>query len=595
MSKIITKWIADDAVDKTKIAADIAGLGLSQAVGGELDVNVDGSTIEISTDTLQVKDLGIGTTKLTGTSVTAAKLGNDVAGNGLTGGNGSALAASADSTGGTNLATSINVSTNGIAIKIDDDTIKTNNSSQLYVKGNSIGPSEVDETASYTWITGSHDFTGTSSISVPTPTQDAHAATKGYVDAKVEGLEPKGSVQALADSNQTLSGLPTNIDGVTSWSANDLILLTGQTDASENGIWKVQATAWTRPDNFAAGADGSSAWIIVDQGATYQDQFWVCTTNKGSAVIDTDNLAWQFNGGLTNVTAGTGLTKSGNTVHIGNGSTGNVNGINRTADDIAAAVDNTTIEIASNLLQIKDLGVSAAKLAGTSVTAAKLGSDVAGNGLTGGNGSAIAAAVDSTGGANLAKVINVSSNGIAVKIDDSTIGENGSNRLYVKSAGITETQLAASVAGNGLAGGNGTALSLDINDIAAAETSADNADLIAIYDNSAAGLRKMTRANFLAGVGGGGTLYQEAHVITSGESTTGYFTLGNSPSSAAEVTCFVNGGPPQINKQAVGATGASPDFDILSSNQFHFNNNGAATGLTEHLGTDDIVFVLYSY
>jgi len=37
---IDTAQLAADAVDKTKIDADIAGLGLSQAVGGELDVNV---------------------------------------------------------------------------------------------------------------------------------------------------------------------------------------------------------------------------------------------------------------------------------------------------------------------------------------------------------------------------------------------------------------------------------------------------------------------------------------------------------------------------------------------------------------------------
>ncbi|MHA1754545.1 MAG: hypothetical protein ACTSYR_03400 [Candidatus Odinarchaeia archaeon] len=56
---IATGMIAADAVDKTKVAADIAGLGLSQAVGGELDVNVDDSSIEINVDTLRVKAGGI--------------------------------------------------------------------------------------------------------------------------------------------------------------------------------------------------------------------------------------------------------------------------------------------------------------------------------------------------------------------------------------------------------------------------------------------------------------------------------------------------------------------------------------------------------
>ena len=45
MAQIITKLIADDAVDKTKINSDVAGDGITQAAGGELDVQADGGTI----------------------------------------------------------------------------------------------------------------------------------------------------------------------------------------------------------------------------------------------------------------------------------------------------------------------------------------------------------------------------------------------------------------------------------------------------------------------------------------------------------------------------------------------------------------------
>jgi hypothetical protein len=67
---------------------------------------------------------------------------------------------------------------------------------------------------------------------------------------------------------------------------------------------------------------------------------------------------------------------------------------------------------------------------------------------------------DTTGGTNLAKCINVSANGVAVKIDDATIGNNGSNQLYVKNAGIGPTQLAAQASGTGLQGGNGSNLAI---------------------------------------------------------------------------------------------------------------------------------------
>lgn len=100
----------------TKVGFDIrldassagAGLGFSTGV---LSVNVDDSTIEINTDTLRVKALGITTNELAATSVTAAKLGSDVAGTGLTGGNGSAIAIDFDTTGTKAVAASVLAST----------------------------------------------------------------------------------------------------------------------------------------------------------------------------------------------------------------------------------------------------------------------------------------------------------------------------------------------------------------------------------------------------------------------------------------------------------------------------------------------------
>lgn len=73
-----TDQIVADAVDKTKIAADVAGNGIVQAAGGELDVNVDDSTIEIDTDVVQVKDDGIVKAKIADDQVdeTHLDLGN---------------------------------------------------------------------------------------------------------------------------------------------------------------------------------------------------------------------------------------------------------------------------------------------------------------------------------------------------------------------------------------------------------------------------------------------------------------------------------------------------------------------------------------
>ena len=146
--------------------------------------------------------------------------------------------------------------------------------------------------------------------------------------------------------------------------------------------------------------------------------------------------------------AGNGLTGgNGSAIAVEADSTGGANlatAINVSANGVAIAIDDSTIgENVSNQLEVKDLGISTGKLAATSVTAAKLGSDVAGNGLTGGSGSAIAVEADSTGGANLATVVNVSANGVAILIDGTTISENGSGHLYIPDSGISANQLNA--------------------------------------------------------------------------------------------------------------------------------------------------------
>jgi hypothetical protein len=591
MSQLDTKWIADDAITKEKVNADVAGGGIVQAGDGSLEVNDDNSTLEISSDILQVKDLGITTAKIDGTAVTAAKLGVDVAGDGLTGGNGSDLDADPDTTGGANLARAINVSSNGIAVKVDDSTIEENGSSRLRVKPDGITATEIDETDNYTWA-GTHDYTG-GTISGPTPVSSAHLVTKAYADTLRAGNRRKDVCRALADTNQTISGLPSNIDGVTGWSGGDRILLTNQGTASQNGIWETQSSAWTRPTDFDTGDSASGAVTWIDAGTSYGETDWTCITDQPNDIIDTNNLAFVQSSGAGQITAGTGLTKSGNTIHIGNGSTGNISGINRTADQIAAAVDNTTIEIASNLLQIKDLGVSTAKLAATSITAAKLGADVAGDGLTGGNGSDLDVDPDVAGGTNLATVVNVSSNGVAIKIDDSSIGENGSNQLEVKADGIDKTRINADVAGDGISQAAGGELDLNINDLANTETTPADADLLALYDQTNSRTEKITWANLKAALPAFELFYQEMHKITAGETTAGYFTLSNAPANVRALRATPVGGPMQVNKDALDGTGVTADFQLLSTNQFHFNNNGAASGLSGDMTTDDIIIVEY--
>ena len=77
---IATADIADGAVTAAKIAAAVAGAGLTGGAGTALAVQVDGTTLEIPVDTLQIKDLGVSAAKLavsvprtTSVTVTAAQ------------------------------------------------------------------------------------------------------------------------------------------------------------------------------------------------------------------------------------------------------------------------------------------------------------------------------------------------------------------------------------------------------------------------------------------------------------------------------------------------------------------------------------------
>ena len=151
------------------------------------------------------------------------------------------------------------------------------------------------------------------------PTADADAANKGYVDGVAQGLDVKDSVKATTTANGTLSSAFANgqtIDGV-SLSTNDRILLKNQNTATENGIYTVNASgAPTRADDLATGADAAGAFVFVEQGTVNAENGFVCTSNKGSAVVGTNNLTFAQFSGAGQIIAGDGLDKSGNTLSV---------------------------------------------------------------------------------------------------------------------------------------------------------------------------------------------------------------------------------------------------------------------------------------
>ena len=75
-SAVSSAKIATNAVTGSKISAGVAGAGLGKDGSSNLQVKVDDSSIEIATDALQLKNLGVSTAKLADNAVTSAKINN---------------------------------------------------------------------------------------------------------------------------------------------------------------------------------------------------------------------------------------------------------------------------------------------------------------------------------------------------------------------------------------------------------------------------------------------------------------------------------------------------------------------------------------
>ena len=220
-----------------------------------------------------------------------------------------------------------------------------------------------------------------------TPTADTDAATKAYVDASRSGLDVKASVRAATTANITLSGTQT-VDGV-ALIAGDRVLVKDQSTASANGIYVVAASTWSRSTDADTDAEVTSGmFTFVEEGTVNADSGWVLSTNN-PIVVGSTSLAFAQFSGAGQITAGAGLTKTGNTLDVVG-----------TADRILVNAD--SVDIASTYAgqtSITTLGtITTGTWNGTTVGVANGGTGATTlTGVLKGNGtSAFTAAVDGT-------------------------------------------------------------------------------------------------------------------------------------------------------------------------------------------------------
>lgn len=182
----------------------------------------------------------------------------------------------------------------------------------------------------------SHKLT---SVTDPTSAQDA--ATKNYVDLARQGLSVKDPVRVATTVNGTLASAFANastVDGIT-LATGDRILLKNQTTASENGIYVVAASGAPAraTDADASGELVTGTFVLVTAGtANAGNQFTVQSTTATPWVPGSSGSTWVQLTGASTVSAGAGLTASGNVLAVGAGT------------GISVAADSVTVDRSTN-------------------------------------------------------------------------------------------------------------------------------------------------------------------------------------------------------------------------------------------------------
>ena len=203
--------------------------------------------------------------------------------------------------------------------------------------------------------------------------QNQSVANKAYVDQVAQGLDTKPSCKAATTANLAATynngtagvgaTLTADINGAISvddiaLSLNDRVLVKDQTDATENGIYKVttvgdgstdfvltRATPEDQPPELSGGS-----FVFVEEGTIGSNNGYTFT-HTGQPVFGTTDLDVSQFSGAGQITAGAGLVKDGNTIDTN--------------------PDNSSIEVSGDQLRVKPLGVQNSMVANNTLTGDK--------------------------------------------------------------------------------------------------------------------------------------------------------------------------------------------------------------------------------
>ena len=170
-------------------------------------------------------------------------------------------------------------------------------------------------------VTNGLNMSGVKIAALGAPTTDTDAATKAYVDSVAQGIDAKASCLVATTANITLSGTQT-IDGV-AVIAGDRVLVKDQTSAAENGIYVAAASTWSRASDANTWDELVAAFTFIEQGTVNANSGYVCTVTAGGTLGSTA-VTWTQFSGVGQITAGTGMTKSGNTLNVNTASSSRI-------------------------------------------------------------------------------------------------------------------------------------------------------------------------------------------------------------------------------------------------------------------------------
>jgi len=187
------------------------------------------------------------------------------------------------------------------------------------------------------------------------------------LQAYAVGISWKAPVTAATTANITLSG-PQTIDG-TAVVAGNTVLVKNQTLTYQNGIYQVNAGAWTYATGCTTWEQYVSALVFVEFGTTQIGTAWYCTAQPGGT-LGVTAMTWSNFSTSTNYTAGTGLTLSSfqfSITPVGTagtyGSASQVPVFITNASGQVTSVTNTNIAIAGT--QITSGTIDSARLSGS--------------------------------------------------------------------------------------------------------------------------------------------------------------------------------------------------------------------------------------